>query len=533
MMFARVVLGISGALVLVSGAQAQSSVQPSFSCNAANLEAEITICESRRLSRLDVRMAELYIAVREPLGWFKRRRFRRDQQNWLEKRNACDDNRRCLREAYEARIDVLSRLAGVDEGNENDYADREDGPSFNCNRARRGTEETICRSRRLSRLDRELDALYRNKLEIASTRRARRRLKRDQQDWVSNRNDCGTTRKCIRRAYEDRIAELGRKRRPAFQRTAEWRRDCDRNLHEAMRTACDSEVLWTLGRDVSRAYQDALKAAPRKRARRRLTNSQADWVEAVKSCGQREKCIRRKFSNRISTLRDQSREFARPAYQRTAEWRDTCRDLDNVALRTTCESKELWGLNRDMIRDYKDLVANTSRRRVRNRIKDDQQSWRKSWRSCDERVRCQRRAYRDRIAELRDYRSRPARSASVNYKRTAGWQSICPRIGHATGQTTCNNEQLWELYVIVRRTYDDMLASSRDAGFRYALQQDQAAWKRTWMPCGTNVKCQRRSFRTRISELEDPKYLRKLRRVGAAQLQNRKAKRRKREDNSR
>lgn len=84
-----------------SGASAQS-----FDCSKARLAAELAICDSQQLSRLDEEMSALYFgllfAVRQGIAGSQRR--------WLRQRNACGYDQVCIENAYFRRIEVLSQF---------------------------------------------------------------------------------------------------------------------------------------------------------------------------------------------------------------------------------------------------------------------------------------------------------------------------------------------------------------------------------------------------------------------------------------
>jgi uncharacterized protein len=79
--------------------------------------------------------------------------------------------------------------------------------SFDCDSARRSDERTICESGELSRMDRQLDRLYRD-----ATRQVRNpaRLRARQFMWLSERRTCRDDERCLRRSYARRIGELQR-----------------------------------------------------------------------------------------------------------------------------------------------------------------------------------------------------------------------------------------------------------------------------------------------------------------------------------
>ncbi len=535
MFVARVIAAASMLALCVPTAHAQSQ-GPSYSCSSAELEAEITVCESRRLSRLDRQVDRLYQDARAAARTNRaRRRLRREQKDWLSERNACEASRRCLRDLYESRA---AALGGVDGGDSDVVDGSSQQPSFSCRNVRNRTERVICRSERLAGLDRELAASYENVRSSISGWIARRRLVRSQKRWIALRDNCEDDRRCIRDAYRDRTAVLEdykRKIRPAYQRAAGWRANCVRPRHEAMATACRSERLWGLYLDLSTTYQTTLKTTRSRRVRRRIEADQAQWFEAWRECGKRDRCQRRTLEQRIVQLRDrdywrdQDRK-RRPTYQRDDAWRTACRGDVSVALRTTCNSERLWSQYVDMSRTYQ--AALRSGNRPRRRIERDQNRWNEDWVACRRNERCQSRKYSERIAELngivdRRGSERPVRRSA--YQRTEAWQQTCPGIPHAAGQTTCNSERLWALNVQLRRAYNRTLQWADGYGARQYIADDQRAWSRSWQTCGANERCQRRAYRDRIAELDDRAYRLRQQKRG----QSRRAKDRPRDDDYR
>jgi uncharacterized protein YecT (DUF1311 family) len=82
------------------------------------------------------------------------------------------------------------------------------GPSFDCTQARLPSEQMICSSRPLSRLDREMAALYYDQMAQADERR-RDLLRRTRDTFLARRDRCGEAG-CIASIYEDRIGEIRR-----------------------------------------------------------------------------------------------------------------------------------------------------------------------------------------------------------------------------------------------------------------------------------------------------------------------------------
>ena len=82
------------------------------------------------------------------------------------------------------------------------------GPSFDCTQTRLPSERMICSSRPLSRLDREMAALYYDQMAQADERR-RDLLRRTRDTFLARRDRCGEAG-CIASIYEDRIGEIRR-----------------------------------------------------------------------------------------------------------------------------------------------------------------------------------------------------------------------------------------------------------------------------------------------------------------------------------
>lgn len=87
----------------------------SFDCRQASNPDEITICDSRELSQLDVKMATLYDTVVKLVGMGVRGDMQDQQRAWLRTRADCGHDGACIRKLYDARIRALegevSRIA--------------------------------------------------------------------------------------------------------------------------------------------------------------------------------------------------------------------------------------------------------------------------------------------------------------------------------------------------------------------------------------------------------------------------------------
>ena len=81
------------------------------------------------------------------------------------------------------------------------------GPGFDCRKAVGGDERAVCRSVTLSRLDRQMTALYRT-AQACSLMGGRAANHDDQVEWLAMRKQCGAGRQCLRAAYVKRIEAL-------------------------------------------------------------------------------------------------------------------------------------------------------------------------------------------------------------------------------------------------------------------------------------------------------------------------------------
>lgn len=112
-------IGLSVPSVLVLGfaslAQAESPFNgsPSFNCSQAITPTEHLICTEEDLSWLDRQMAKLYQGIREQLTPEARQTLIKTQQDWLQKRDQCQSNRDCTRQAYMDRLQTLAQTYQV------------------------------------------------------------------------------------------------------------------------------------------------------------------------------------------------------------------------------------------------------------------------------------------------------------------------------------------------------------------------------------------------------------------------------------
>ena len=94
-----VLIGMMGDVVPV---QAQS-----FNCRLARSPDEVAICQDAELSQLDEQMSSLYFSVRNRESNRGSAELEHEQVDWLASRRVCGRDFRCLRAAYNVRINDL------------------------------------------------------------------------------------------------------------------------------------------------------------------------------------------------------------------------------------------------------------------------------------------------------------------------------------------------------------------------------------------------------------------------------------------
>jgi tetratricopeptide (TPR) repeat protein len=82
---------------------------PSFKCETAKLPSERAICSNRQLARYDYLIAKLYSKIRNR-SQDEKEPLRKTQIAFLEKRDGCADDARCMRDRMKERYEELLRL---------------------------------------------------------------------------------------------------------------------------------------------------------------------------------------------------------------------------------------------------------------------------------------------------------------------------------------------------------------------------------------------------------------------------------------
>ena len=85
----------------------------------------------------------------------------------------------------------------------------QDGPSFNCARAKNDTEKTLCSNPSLAIQDRQVSKIYATRLrQVRTDATARRTTMRRQRNFIKQRNLCRTNIACLNNLYEMRFYDL-------------------------------------------------------------------------------------------------------------------------------------------------------------------------------------------------------------------------------------------------------------------------------------------------------------------------------------
>lgn len=101
----KIALGLSIAAATLAITSPASAID--FSCREASLPAERTICSDAKLARLDETMAKIYGRLWQVSGTRARLSLRDAQHRFLNARNDCRWNARCIHDAYLDQISVL------------------------------------------------------------------------------------------------------------------------------------------------------------------------------------------------------------------------------------------------------------------------------------------------------------------------------------------------------------------------------------------------------------------------------------------
>jgi uncharacterized protein len=209
---------------------------PAFPCRGVRRLAETAICRDPRLGSCDRVLNDLFAEVEARLG-SRAAELRREEDAWIERRNACADllNRgpealaACIGRAYDARIAELEQIAAGEAAPSRSRAPSEapppaagpaqggsaqggsaqgggSAPSFDCRYARSPVEKAVCSDPVLAAMDRRLARLYAD-----AAARGTRGLEAEQEAWRARREACARDEDlaaCTSETYDARIREL-------------------------------------------------------------------------------------------------------------------------------------------------------------------------------------------------------------------------------------------------------------------------------------------------------------------------------------
>ncbi|MDA3890018.1 MAG: hypothetical protein PF443_14740 [Allgaiera sp.] len=90
-----------------------ASVRPSFNCKEASRPDEKAICSSPTLSRMDSKLASLFVRAKHAARQSERTALVRSEVRWLRARHNCGDVLSCLFQIYDSRISQLEVMTGA------------------------------------------------------------------------------------------------------------------------------------------------------------------------------------------------------------------------------------------------------------------------------------------------------------------------------------------------------------------------------------------------------------------------------------
>ena len=99
-------------------ANAAKSHGPAFECGPENSVTEAAICNSQRLSKMDRKLNQVFINALKELKK-NQNSLRKNQIEWLEKRNQCKEESECIRRKYAQRIRQLKSMIANEESGDN------------------------------------------------------------------------------------------------------------------------------------------------------------------------------------------------------------------------------------------------------------------------------------------------------------------------------------------------------------------------------------------------------------------------------
>jgi uncharacterized protein len=88
-------------------------------------------------------------------------------------------------------------------------------PSFDCDKAAKPSEVTICSNAQLAKADNQLAKEYKATINVSADPQS---IRREQKEWIDHRDDCGSDMDCLAKSYASRRTQL--ESRPSLQTDA-------------------------------------------------------------------------------------------------------------------------------------------------------------------------------------------------------------------------------------------------------------------------------------------------------------------------
>ena len=373
------------------------------------------------------------------------------------------------------------------------------GQSFDCRKARLAAEKTICSGQWLSKMDIRLNEAFGRLRSSKPAGRQRRGLIRAQRNWLRARNQCKSNRRCLRSQYDDRLAEIEgqldqRGRRLALEHPGPSF-DCGVGRGAAEVTICGHRHISNLDRRLSGIFTDALRKSRSNADRRDLRFDRARWIKVRNACRYNRACLRRSYNSRISELNDVildlvSRPVSKPSFN--------CAFAKLMAEHAICRSSRLAKLDVENNELYERALKQAPSRRINSDLRASEKDWQSRRNACRGDRQCLTNSYMGRIVDLENilyYFS------SIPKKASWGPSFDCLSNRSRTEQAICGRKNLSRLDRQLALLYGN-LKKELPKGARDGLRLEQLGWITERNACGADVRCLRRRYRNRISELE-------------------------------
>jgi uncharacterized protein len=268
-------------------------VAPSFSCSAASLPAEVTICGDAELAGLDDQLASQFSGLLAARPAAAAAAIRAEQARWMQRRDACGSNKECIADSYRGRLQQLTQLS-VDGG-------AAPVPSFNCRAASLPAEIAICADAELAGLDNRLASQFSASLGGRSAGSAAA-ISAGQLRWLQDRNACGANRDCIANSYRARLqqltqlgvgAEVASAGGPSF--------NCRAASLPAEVAICADAELSSLDSQLASQFSASLAGSSAGSAAT-ISAEQLRWLQQRNACGSNQGCIANSYRARLQRL---------------------------------------------------------------------------------------------------------------------------------------------------------------------------------------------------------------------------------------